>query len=67
MQRFSRLPHGNWFASRNREPGNGSAIRNSSLYDSSGIKQLHTLLRVNGKATNAGILAAGLKVITVGF
>lgn len=32
-----------------------------------GIKQLHTFLGVNGKVTNAGILAAGLRVIIVGF
>ena len=67
MQRLSRLPRGNWFASRNKEPGNGSAIRNSSVCDSGGIKQLHTFLGVNGKVTNVGILAAGLRVIIVGF
>lgn len=65
MQGFTCLLTGNCFASRNKEPGNGSAIRNSS--DSGGMRQLHTSRRGNGKVTNAGIQAAGLRVIIMGF
>lgn len=31
------------------------------------MRQLHTSRRVNGKVTNAGIQAAGLRVIIMGF